>query len=136
MKTQRTVIAYLMALLLSALVGCSSSKTGGLKEGGIYSFKNDNGTYSVLKILKVEGGGVHVKIYSNQFDSPPDKVDESKLYMAGVNHKDTETTSVADAPMKGETFANYHATFVQQGTVTPQELEGYNQWKKSGGEYF
>jgi len=135
MKTQRTVIAFVMALLLSALVGCSS-KTGGLKEGGIYSFKNDNGTYSVLKLLKVEGAGVHVKIYSNQFDSPPANVDEAKLIIVGTDHKPDQTLGVADAPLKGEIFANYHATFVQQGTVSPQELEGYNQWKKAGGEYF
>jgi len=135
MKTQRTVIAFVMALLLSALVGCNS-KTGGLKEGGIYSFKNDNGTYSVLKILKVESAGVHVKIYSDQFDTPPTNVDESKLIIVGTDHKPNQTLGLADAPIKGEAFANYHATFIQQGTVTPKELEGYNTWKKGSGEYY
>ena len=124
-----------MALLLSALAGCNS-KTGGLKEGGFYAFKNDNGSYSVLKLLKVEGAGVHAKIYSNQFDAPPTQVDESKLYIVGVNHKPDETLGTADVPIKGESFQNYKATFVQQGTVTPQELDGYNQWKKAGGQYF
>jgi hypothetical protein len=135
MKTQRTVIAFVMALVLSALAGCSS-KTGGLKEGGLYAFKNDNGSYSVMKLLKVEGGGAHVKIYSNQFDSPPTQVDESKLYLAGLNHKPNETLGVEDAPLSGESFQNYKATFVQQSTVTPQELEAYNTWKKAGGKYF
>ena len=124
-----------MALLVSALTGCSS-KTGGLKEGGLYAFKADNGSYSVMKLLKVESGGVHVKIYSNQFDSPPTQVDESKLYLAGLNHKPDETLGVADAPISGETFQNYKATFVQQSTVTPEELEGYNIWKKANGKYF
>jgi hypothetical protein len=124
-----------MALFLSALAGCSS-KTSGLKEGGLYAFKADNGSYSIMKLLKVESGGVHVKIYSNQFDSPPTQVDESKLYLAGLNHKPNETLGVADAPISGETFQNYKATFVQQGTVTPEELEGYNTWKKAGGKYF
>jgi len=124
-----------MALLLSALAGCSS-KTGGLKEGGLYSFKNDNGTYSVLKLLKVEGAGVHVRIYSNQFDAPPTQVDESKLYIVGVTHKPNETLGVADVPLKGEVFQNYKATFVQQSTVKPEELEGYNTWKKAGGQYY
>ena len=135
MKTQLTVIAFVAALLVSALVGCSS-KTAGLKEGGIYVFKNDNGSFSVLKLLKVESAGVHVKIYSNQFDSPPTQVDESKLFLVGMQHKPDETLGVADVPLKGEVFQNYKATFVQQGTVTPQELEGYNQWKKAGGQYF
>ena len=135
MKTQRTVIAFVMALVLTALVGCSS-KTGGLKEGGFYAFKNDNGSYSIMKLLKVEGGGVHAKVYSNQFDAPPTQVDESKLYIVGLAHKPNETLGSADVPMKGEIFQNYKATFVQQGTVTPEELEGYNQWKKAGGQYF
>jgi hypothetical protein len=136
MKTQLRVIAFVTALLVSALVGCSS-KTSGLKEGGIYAFKNEgNGSYSVLKLLKVESGGVHVRIYSNQFDAPPTQVDESKLYMVGLQHKENETLGVADVPLKGEIFQNYKATFVQQSTVTPQELEGYNQWKKAGGQYF
>jgi hypothetical protein len=134
MKTQRTVFAFVMALLLSALVGCSS-KTAGLKEGGLYAFKNDNGSYSVMKLLKVESAGVHVKIYSNQFDSPPTTVDESKLYVVGLGHKPDETMGLADAPMKGETFQNYKATFVQQSTVKPEELESYNKWKAAGAQY-
>ena len=130
MKTQLTVIAFVTALLLSALVGCSS-KTAGLKEGGIYAFKNENGSYSVLKLLKVESAGAHVKIYSNQFDSPPTQVDESKLIVVGLRHKANETLGVADVPLKGEAFQNYKATFVQQCTVTPQELEGYNHVEES-----
>jgi len=124
-----------MALFLSALAGCSS-KTGDLKEGGLYAFKNDNGSYSVMKLLKVESDGVHVKVYSNQFDSPPTQVDESKLYLAGLNHKPNETLGLEDAPMSAQSFQNYKATFVQQSTVTPQELEGYNTWKKANGKYF
>lgn len=124
-----------MALVLTALAGCSS-KTSGLKEGGLYAFKTDNGSYSVLKLLKVERDGVHVKVYSNQFDSPPTQVDESKLYLAGLNHKPDETLGVADVPLTGESFQNYKATYIQQGTVTPQELEGYNTWKKANGKYF
>jgi hypothetical protein len=135
MKTQRTVIAFVMALLLAALAGCSQ-KISGVKDGGLYAFKNDNGSYSVLKILKSESGGVHIKIYSNQFDSPPTQVDESKLYIVGINHKPNETLGVIDVPLKPEAFLNYKATFVQQSTVKPEELEGYNTWKKAGGQYY
>jgi hypothetical protein len=136
MKTQLTVIAFVAALLVSALTGCSPSKTGGLKEGGFYAYQNANGSYSIMKLLKVESAGVHVKLYSNQFDALPTQVDESKLYLSGLTHKENETLGVADAPIKGEMFQNYKATFVQQGTVTPEELDGYNQWKKAGGQYF
>ena len=134
MKAFLRITVCIMALALSALVGCS--KPTGAKDGGLYYFKNDNGTYSVLKILKTESGGVHARIYSNQFDSPPTKVDESTLFMAGINHKPTETLGIADAPLSAKSYENYKATFFQQSTVTDQELEGYKTWKKAGGSYF
>ena len=139
MKNQLTVITIVLTLC-SMLLGCSRSGGGGssgsLKEGGIYSFKNDNGTYSVLKILKLESAGLHIRVYSNQFDSPPTQVDESTLYMAGIDHKANETLGLADAPMLNERFADYKAAFVQQSTVKPDELQGYNAWKSAGGKYF
>ena len=135
MKTQLRVIAFVMMVLISALTGCSN-KPSGLKEGGIYAFQNSNGSYSVMKLLKVEGGGVHIKIYSNQFDSLPTKVDESTLTIVGLNHKENETLGVADMPIKYDAYANYKATFVQQGTVTDEELKGYKTWKAADGKYF
>ncbi len=137
LKINLTIITVLTALL-SLLVGCSGS--GGssttLKEGGIYSFKNDNGAYSVLKILKVEGEGLHIRIYSNQFDAPPTQVDERTLTVAGMDHKPNEILGQADLPILKERFDNYKAAFVQQSTVKDDELQGYKTWKAAGGKYF
>jgi hypothetical protein len=137
MKNQLTIITILLTLC-SLLIGCSGSGGGpsGLKEGGIYSFKNENGAFSVLKILKVESDGLHIRIYSNQFDAPPTQVDEGTLIIAGLDHKPNEILGQADLPILKERFDNYKATFVQQSTVKPEELEGYNTWKKAGGKYF
>jgi hypothetical protein len=121
------------------LVGCSRSGGGSssdLKEGGIYSFKNDNGAYSVLKVLKVESAGLHVRVYSNQFDSPPTQVDEGTLIIAGLNHKPNEILGQADLPILKQAFDNYKAAFVQQSTVKDDELTGYKTWKAAGGKYF
>jgi hypothetical protein len=119
------------------LIGCS--RLGGstdLKEGGIYGFKNANGAYSVLKILKVESGGLHIRVYSNQFDSPPTKVDESTLYMAGRNPKPNEILSEPDTALLKKSFDNYKATFVQQSAVKDDELEIYKTWKQADGKYY
>jgi hypothetical protein len=136
MKNQMMIITIVITLC-SMLVGCSGS--GGntaLKEGGIYSFKNNNGAYSVLKILKVESGGLHIRVYSNQFDSPPTKVEESMLYMAGRNPKPNEILSEPDVALLKKSFDNYKATFVQQSTVKDDELEVYKAWKQAGGQYY
>jgi hypothetical protein len=137
MKIQLSIITIVLTLC-SMLVGCSGSAGGSSawKEGGIYSFKNENGAYSVLKILKIESAGLHIRVYSNQFDSPPTQVDETTLYMAGLNHKPNEILGQADLPILKQAFDNYKATFVQQSTVKDDELQGYKTWKAAGGKYF
>ncbi len=59
--------------LLAFLSGCSKPNSQ-LVVGGLYATPNENGTYSVLKILKLDENGVHVRLYSNQFPTPPSKV--------------------------------------------------------------
>ena len=120
---------------LSLLLGCSPSGPK-LVEGGLYYTKNDNGSYSVMKILKLDDGGVHLRLYSNQFRTPPRNVDESKLYMVGVDRKPNETLGMGHAPISKRSFEQWKATFFQQSSVKQDELEGYKMWLKAKGGYF
>ena len=79
--------------LLSFLLACSQSGSN-LVGGGLYYTQNDNDSYSVIKILKLDDGGVHVRLYSNQFSTPPAKVDESTLYTVGVDREPNETLGI------------------------------------------
>jgi hypothetical protein len=133
MKNHITTIIFLAMSLLSILFGCSRSK---LVVGGLYYTQNENASYSVLKILKLDDQGVHVRLYSNQFASPPTRVDESTLYMAGVDHKPNETLGMGHAPLSRKSFAGWKATFFQQSTVKDEELEGYKMWVEAKGGYF
>jgi len=119
--------------ILSFLTGCSNSEP---KEGGLYYIHNENSSYSVLKILKIDEGGVHVRLYSNQYAAPPDKIDESTLYMAGLNRKANEGLGMGHAPLSKKTFKGWHAIFIQQSSVKQEELEGYNIWLEDKGGYF
>ena len=119
--------------LLSILFGCSRSK---LSEGGLYYTPTENGAYSVLKILKLDEQGVHVRLYSNQFSTPPNKVDESTLFMAGVDRKPNETLGMGHAPLSKKSFEGWKATFFQQSAVKEEELEGYKMWLEAKGGYF
>lgn len=134
--THRPDIITLLAMgFLSFLIGCAPSGSK-LVEGGLYSTKNDNGSYSVLKILKLDDGGVHVRLYSNQFPTPPAKVDETTLYMVGVDRKSNETLGMGHAPISKRSFEGWKATFIQQSTVKDEELEGYKIWLEEKGGYF
>ena len=119
--------------VLSILFGCSQSK---LVDGGLYCIQNKDGSYSVLKILKLNRQGVHVSVYSNQYSTPPIKVDEATLYMAGVNSKPDETMGMGHVPLSNKSFQNWKATFLQQSTVKNEELEGYKMWLDDKGGYF
>ena len=107
-----------------------------LVEGGLYSTRNDSGSYSVLKILKLDPQGVHVRIYSNQFADHPSKLDESKLYMAGVDRKPNESLGMGHAPISRRSFASWGARFITIAPVRQDELEGYEMWKEASGGYF
>jgi hypothetical protein len=119
--------------LFAFLFGCSRSE---LVEGGLYYMRNDNGSYSVLKILKLDEQGIHIRLYSNQFPTPPTKLDESVLYMVGLNRKPNETLGMGHAPILRKSFPGWHATFFQQSKVTSDELEGYKLWLDAKGGYF
>jgi hypothetical protein len=132
MKPCTRITTLLAISALGFLFGCSRPKP---VEGGLYSTQNENGSYSVLKILKLDDNGVHVRLYSNQFSAPPKQIDESKLYMAGVDKKPNETLGMGHAPISKKSFAGWKAVFVQQSTVKDEELEGYKMWAEAKGGY-
>jgi hypothetical protein len=119
--------------LLSFLFGCSRNT---LVEGGLYYTPGEKGGYSVLKVLKLDDGGVHVRLYSNQFAEPPTKMDESTLYMAGMNRKPNEQMGMGHAPISKKSFGGWKAVFIQQAAVKKEELEGYEMWLEAKGGYF
>jgi hypothetical protein len=107
-----------------------------LVEGGLYATLADNGNYSVLKILKLDPQGVHVRVYSNQFPEFPSKLDQSQLYMAGIDRKPNESMGMGHVPISRKSFASWGARFIKIVPVSAEELEGYNMWKEASGGYF
>lgn len=107
-----------------------------LVEGGLYVISRKVDGYQVVKILKLDEGGVHIRLYSNVYPQPPTNVDESVLYMAGMERKPDEEMGMGHLPISHASFAGWHARFVQQSTVSKEELEGYAMWKEANGGYF
>ena len=128
----KTLILICMSFF-SILTGCTRTK---VVEGGLYCTPRDRGGYSVLKILKLDDNGVHVRLYSNTFMEPPKHIDESTLYMAGMNRKPGEELGMGHLPLSKKSFEGWKVTFIQQSTVTKEDLEGYNIWLEDNGGYF
>jgi hypothetical protein len=55
------------------------------KEGGLYCIPSDDGSYGIVKVLKVDSVGVHIRRYSNRFDQPPAQVEESELLLGAFD---------------------------------------------------
>ena len=129
----RLQTALLTMGLLSALLGCGNAAW---KEGGLYYTQNNDGSYSVVKILKIDELGVHVRHYSNQFPNPPTNVPENTLYLAGVDHKPGEQLAMGHLPLSKKSFERLKPVFFQQSKVSDEELEGYKIWLDEKGGYF
>lgn len=117
----------------SFFTGCARP---GLVEGGLYYTAEPKGGYAVLKVLKLDPQGVHLRLYSNVFSSPPQKIDANTLYIADQPLKPGETRGMGHVPVSRQGFESWHAVFFQQSTVKEEELEGYKIWLEAKGGYF
>ena len=105
-------------------------------EGGLYAVKTEDGAYRILKILKVDERGVHIRIYSNRFGAVPGAVEEASLFLAGVKGGPGEDVGVGHTAVSRETFAAWGGQYVQLSTVSASDLEGYWEWLAAKGGYF
>ena len=123
----------LVSIACFALTACTQS---GWKEGGLYSVEGEKGGYSVVKILKLDASGVHIRAYSNRFPQRPTDVDVSKLYMAGIDRKPDEELGMGHLPLGRESFSGWNPKFIKVVPVDASELEGYKMWEEAQGGYF
>ena len=107
-----------------------------LPEGALCAIPQEDGTWSMLKILKTDDHGVHVRLYSNAFNELPTSVDEGSLYLAGVDLKPGEHLGMGHMPISYASFRGWGASFVQQSSVSEEELDGYALWRDAEGGYW
>ena len=106
-------------------------KNSDLKVGGLYSVTDGDDGFRVIKILALDEKAVHVRLYKNRFPSRPQSVNQSELSLGRVD--DAGGFGMGHIPMSRENFTNGQPIFIQQSTVTEEELEGYQLWKEAGG---
>jgi hypothetical protein len=133
-QTRRPLSRAALAIgALLSLVGCTRPD---VREGALYTTKETDGSYGIIKVLKTDDGGVHLRVYSNRFEARPTSVRESDLYMAGMDRKAGEQLGMGHAPISWRSFRTWGAEFVQVSSVAESELEGYRMWQEAEGGYF
>lgn len=101
-----------------------------LFEGGYYSVV-DGERFSIAKVLKLEPDKVHVRIYQQHFPERPSSIDPNLLTLgAGL---DWDNLGIGHLPLRLDTFMRYRPMFLTYIEVQPNELNGYNLWKKTAG---
>ena len=85
-----------------------------LKAGGVYASKNEEGKFSITKILALDEFVVHARFYNEEFDSMPAFVSTSDL-----------TFLIGHAPMAKEGFLKDEQHLIASEGVTDAELAGY-----------
>jgi hypothetical protein len=118
------------------MLGCDQHKSApeGWHAGDLYSTREGNGQFSVVKILVLEPQAVHVRIYKQRFSSRPASVDPASLTLGKIDDKNA--FSIGHIPLSRKTFASWNPVFISQQSVSDGELEGYKMWKEASGKTF
>lgn len=130
MSRFRELLRILVASLLATggTAGCSKSGAK-LVEGSVCAIPREDGGFQIVKVLAIDERGVHLRMYSDRFESIPARVDERGLSMKGPDRAENEYPGMGHIPLSNETFSDWGAIPVQVSAVLPEELEGYEIWR-------
>jgi hypothetical protein len=101
--------------------------------GDLDSIRDKHG-YGVVKVLVVDPDVVHIRLYKNTFPERPSQIDPSRLSVGTID--DPDGFGMGHLPISRNEFQSWHPVLIMQSKVTPDELEGYEEWKKDQGGVF
>lgn len=92
-----------------------------------------DGRYGIAKVLRAELRAVHIRLYSDRWDIPPDDLDPWSLQMDPYS---APTPGVGHMPLSRAAFAAMQPRLHRLAPPTTQELEGYKMWREAKGGVF
>jgi hypothetical protein len=119
---------FLSPLILMADSASTRSAPSELFEGAYYSVTDSEG-FSIAKVLKLEPGIVHVRIYQQYFQQRPRSIVPGTLTVGTIHDRDR--LGIGHLPLRLATFIDHEPIFLTHAEVKPEELEGYNLWKET-----
>lgn len=102
--------------------------------GDLVSVVSDH-QIAVMKVLAVDDGGVHVRLYVERFTTRPSSVDTNCLSLAAFGAA-KKPFSIGHMPMTYQRFLGWQPEPCGRADVQDEELEGYRIWLDSKGGYF
>ena len=96
--------------------------------GGLYSVESGDGRFGVVKVLALEPGIVHARLYAGKFESRPVNIDPITLSLGSILDDDF---GIGHTPLALEGFMKWQPMLLMRTSVTEEELEGYKIWRDS-----
>ena len=127
MKLCRTAAALALCGLLAA---CSRDKSrvqglsGPPQAGALYSLNDGEGGFRVGKVVAAEEEVVFVRLFSDRWTSRP-SVDKART-----------ATVAAPLAFSVQNFVGMQPVQLENGSVSPEELDAFETWKESKRDIF
>jgi uncharacterized protein YndB with AHSA1/START domain len=98
----------------------------------IVSVKQD-AAYAPVKILRLERHAVHIRMYSDRWQIPPDHIDPWRLRM---DRFDAPMPGIGHMPLSLSAFGSWDPAFERLAMLSHEELGGYEEWRQAEGGVF
>lgn len=89
--------------------------------------------YGAAKLLHAEHSGVHLRIYSDRWDHPPDEIDPWRLALGTVSDR---VLGLGHVPLSHQGFRRLEPRFARLVMIGSSERDGYRTWLEHGGGFF
>jgi hypothetical protein len=117
------------------------------RAGGLYSVAIDDRGFAVVKVLVVERGAVHVRVYANRFAARPSTIDPASLFIApsrdftdaALNatrpevRADPGAFGIGHLPLRLGSWTAWSPRRFAVAAVEAAELHGYERWRAVRG---
>ncbi len=98
--------------------------------------------FGVVKLLRQQIRGVHVRVFSNTYPERPTTIDEAQLTFEAVDPERLPATpptapiAIGHLPLGHGAFTTWQPQLVATALVDPEELVGYETWQLGKGGFF
>lgn len=130
----KLIIAALVLVGIAVLLFARRKSSATFEVGGIYSIDEGGGRYGVVKLLVHAAGICHVRVYKQNYSARPATIDVASLSLGKPG--DPDGFGMGHMPVREAGFLEWKPVLIATIKVTPDELEGYEIWKESGGGAF
>jgi hypothetical protein len=99
-----------------------------VQEGDLCSVRGGDKGFVVAKVLKLEEGIVHLRVYAKKYAERPREAADEERHLGTVFDDDF---GLGHLPLDAGAFEAWEPELIRRSSVEPEELEGYEMWREA-----